>query len=229
MIDINQLHYLFKQKVNKVDSLQNINFFVEQIDEYLNQALFVFIEQILKVAELDQNKTEFIGELVKVVELSGTNAEKKFTAQLPDDYYRHLRSYSTVNGCSEIISNYPVQYDDLNSFLTDINYKPSLAWKETGYQLKGKEIVVWTNDEFLIDAVNLTYVSRHPRLGNPINSRNGSYNLPDGTAAQQQNLILSNRNQDNIITDIATLLVSIDTTDSSYQLKLNKLIQNYVL
>ncbi|HQP02935.1 MAG TPA: hypothetical protein PK337_11615 [Bacteroidia bacterium] len=72
-------------------------------------------------------------------------------------------------------------------------------------------------------------MSRHPRLGNPINSRNGSYNLPDGTAAQQQNLILSNRNQDNIITDIATLLVSIDTTDLSYQLKLNKLIQNYVL
>ena len=127
----------------------------------------------------------------------------------------------------DYIKNY--NYDDLNSFLTDINYKPSLAWKETGYQLKGKEIVVWTNDEFLIDAVNLTYVSRHPRLGNPINSRNGSYNLPDGTAAQQQNLILSNRNQDNIITDIATLLVSIDTTDLSYQLKLNKLIQNYVL
>lgn len=72
-------------------------------------------------------------------------------------------------------------------------------------------------------------MSEHPRLGNPINRRNGSYNLPDGTAAQQQNLILSNRNQDNIITDIATLLVSIDTTDSSYQLKLNKLIQNYVL
>ena len=229
MIDINQLHYLFKQKVNKVDSLQHINFFVEQIDEYLNQSLFIFIEQVLRVAELDQNKSELIGQLIKVVNLSGLNADKKFVAQLPDDYYRHLRSYSTVEGCSGIISNYSVQYDDLNSFLTDVNYKPSLSWRETGYQLKGNEIVVWTNDEFLIDTVNLTYIFRHPRLGNPLNSRNGAYNLPDGTAAQQQNLILSNKNQDNVITDIAVALASMDTTDPSYQIKLNKLIQNYVL
>ncbi len=223
------LHFEFKQKVNKVDSLQNRNFFVEQIDHYLNEALNIFIEEVLKLAEADQNKIEYIGQLIKEEILTGTATALNYVFDLPSDYYRHLNSMSIEKECKSLISHYPVQHDDLNAFLSDPLYKPSLEWRETGYQLQGNKLIVWTNGEFDIDNVKITYVKKHPRIANPIQSRNGTYNLPDGTLAVQQGLLLDSRRQFNTITDIAALNVHIDIYDSNYQTKLNKLITNYVL
>lgn len=230
MYPIENSHYDFKRRINKVDSLQNINFYVEQIDAYLNEALFIFIEEMLKLAEIDQNVMEALSNLIESEHtlLSLTTEPLRILAQLPTDYYRLLNSYSYIDSCKARINHYPIQHDDINAFLTDPNYKPSLLWRETGYQLEKGKIIVWTNGEFSIDKVVISYIKRHPRLGNPNGSRNGAYNLPDGTPAQQQGLLLDNKRQYDIIADIAVLNASIDTSNPDYQIKLNKILQNYV-
>lgn len=229
MSSIKELHFLFKRKINKVDSLQNKNFFVEQIDIILNEALNTFIEGVLKYAELDQNKIEFINQLINTSTLTvKTMGDKYIDFELPSDYYRHLNSYSKVLECDIELSHYPVQFDDLNSFLNDEYYSPSLEYRETGYYLLGDKIRIYTNGNFNVTEVTLNYVKKHPRLGNPEQSRLGSYILPNGDIAVQQDLILSNRNQQDIITDIAAVIAAIDITDPDYQLKINKLIQKYV-
>lgn len=229
MYSIKNLHYLFRRKINKVDSLQNKNFFVEQIDSYLNEALLIFIESILKFAESDQNKIEYINQLIENQILEGGITQDKYVDfLLPVNYYRHLNSYSIVDRCDAELNHYPVQYDDLNYFLNDTYYSPSIEWRETGYYLVNDKIRIYTNNDFGILKVVLNYIKKHPLLGNPENSRLGAYTLPDGSSAVQQDLLLDNRNQFDIISDIAVLIASIDMTDQNYQIKLNKILQEYV-
>jgi hypothetical protein len=65
MYDINLMHYGFRRRANKVDSLQNRNFYVEQIDDYLNEALNSYVNELLKVAEYNKSVDDSLQVLLK--------------------------------------------------------------------------------------------------------------------------------------------------------------------
>lgn len=235
MYSVQNLHFGFRRRANKVESLQNRNFFVEQIDDYLDEATKVYIREVSKLFEVDQTKIDDLRQLVKSeIVLTTTPFDKYVEAELPTDYYRMAKKYAlaTRTDCKDIkrIKLYPIQSDDEEDFLSDDLYKPSFIWNETGYRLIGNKIRVWTNDEFNVGSVVLDYIYKHPRIANPLDSRNGTYSLPDGTVAVQQDLILDSTNQPECIMDIAVLMAYMDISDPAYQIKLQKIInaQNYV-
>lgn len=232
MYSIKDLHYGFRRRANKVESLQNRNFYVEQIDDYLNEALTVFVREIAMELETNQHRIDDLRQLVRSeVQTSPTVHPTYVESQLPADYYRLMKSYSTASNpkCNSKrrLIHYAVQSDDEETLLRDPLYKPDFFWGETAYRLIGDKIRVYTNGEFNIDAITLDYLSKHPILGNPEDSRNATYTLPNGTVAAQQDLILDSTNQPEAIMDIAVMLAYMDISDPNYQIKLNKILNVY--
>lgn len=225
MYPIETLHYSFRLHKNIVDSEQRSNFSVEQIDVYLNEALNLYIATVSEQVEYNQRRLDDLRPLVVreyPLELASYDNEKH-TFRLPKDYYRRIRGISFADNCPNIISHIPCQLDDLDNYLKNKDYKPSLAWGETVTYLHGDFLDVYHLGEFTPSVTKLDYIKRHPRLGNPDKSRAGEYNLPDGTPAVQQNLLLDTTNQPDIIVEIAVLNASMDTSSQEYQLRLNKL------
>jgi hypothetical protein len=225
MYPVESLHYGFRLHKNIIDSEQRANFSVEQIDVYLNEALNLYIATIVEQVEYNQKRLDDLRPLVVrelQLEIDSTDTVKT-TFKLPKDYYRRLRSFSIAENCSTVIAHIPCQLDDLDNYLKDSNYKPSLVWGETIVYLHGNLIDVYHQGDFNPTVTKMDYIKTHPRLANPEKSRAGQYNLPDGTAAVQQGLLLDTTNQPDIIVEIAVLNASMDTSSQEYQLRLNKL------
>jgi len=225
MYPIESLHYGFRLHKNIIDSEQRSNFSVEQIDVYLNEALTLYIAIVAEQAEYNQKRLDDLRPLIvrEASLISDSSDTEKTSFRLPADYYRRLRSFSISENCPNVISHIPCQLDDLDNYLKDSNYKPSLSWGETVVYLHGNLIDVYHQGQFNPVITKMDYIKKHPRLGNPEKSRAGSYNLPDGTAAVQQGLLLDTTNQPDIIVEIAVLNASMDTSSQEYQLRLNKL------
>ena len=227
MFPIEQLHYNFRLHKNVVDSEQRANFSVEQIDIYLNEAMNMYIATAADFVEYDQKRRDDLRPLTKLkTQLSFFSSDDdKFTFHLPQDYYRRLISNSVPDECKEAkITHIICQLDDLDSYLTNDNYKPSLIWRETVVYIHSDYMDVYHSGKFTPSVTYLDYISKHPRLGNPQKSRAGAYNLPDGTPAVQQGLLLDTTNQPDIIVEIAVLNATMDTSSQEYQLRLNKLL-----
>lgn len=232
MYSIKDLHYGFRRRANKIESLQNRNFYVEQIDDYLNEALKIFMVEVSKEFELRQDLIDDLRQLVvNDVSLPITYKDGYVQSVLPDDYFRLVRSYSIASNpkCTGTrrMSHYAIQTDDLENFLKDPLYKPDYYWGETGYRMLQDKILVYTNNEFNISDIVIDYIKQHPRIANPEDSRNATYTLPNGTVAVQQDLILDSTNQPEKIMDIAVLNAYMDISDPNYQIKLNKILNVY--
>lgn len=229
MYNIKDLHYGFRRRANKIESLQNRNFFVEQIDDYLNEALTIYVRTKLSSVEKTQEDIDDLRQLVKSEQSLVLAPQSTYVdAELPSDYLRLIKSYSyaqtpTCTGARRL-SHYSLQADDEEAFLKDPLYKPSFDWSETGYRLIDNVMRVYTDGIFTINDVKIDYLYKHPRLGNPDDSRNGTYTLPNGAVAIQQNLLLDSTNQPEIIMDIAVLNAYMDISDPNYSIKLNKII-----
>lgn len=236
MYSIQNLHYGFRRRANKVESLQNRNFLVEQIDDYLNEALIIYVKEMSRLFEVNQEYIDNLRQLVKSEQqaLISNTTNMYVEANLPLDYYKLVKKYAIAirDNCSDQrrMRLYSIQADDEENMLVDPLYKPSFVWGETAYRLIDNKIKIWTNSDFNINEVIIDYIYKHPRLGNPIDSRNGTYTLPDGTLAVQQDLILDSTNQPEVIMDIAVLNAYMDMSDPAYQVKLQKIInkENYV-
>jgi len=98
---VRNMHYDFKQKLNKIDSSQNRNLKVPEIDWKLNEAQNIFIKMIAEPKfnvvglETSQRTIDSIRPIIeenKKLTLS-KSSDKVFSAVLPDDYMIHLSSY----------------------------------------------------------------------------------------------------------------------------------------
>ena len=231
MYSIKDLHYGFRRRANKIESLQNRSFYVEQIDDYLNEGLNIYISEMCKSLELDQSFIDKLRQLINYeYTLTPVNTGDSAEAVLPINYYRLMRSYSiaTKPSCStkRKMTHYAVQTDDLDPLLSDPDYEPNFDWSETAYRLVQDKIIVYTKG-FTIDEIVIDYIQKHPRLGNPEDSRNGTYTLPSGIVATQQDLILDSTTQPDQIMDIAVMAAYMDISDPNYQIKLNKILNVY--
>ncbi|HMT02870.1 MAG TPA: hypothetical protein PKD00_06100 [Burkholderiales bacterium] len=227
MFPIENLHYNYRLRRNVVDSEQRFNFTVEQIDEYLNQALNLYINLISREVEYDQTRIDELRPLLKVGSiLSITSSDSEKTVfNLPNDYYRRIRSVSIPDECSSATIRHTIcQFDDLDNYLQNDDYKPSLSWRKTPVTINGNFLTVYHLSDFTPTITSMDYIVKHPRLGNPEKSRAGAYNLPDGTPAIQQGLLLDTVNQPDKIVEIAVLNTTMDTGGQEYQLRLQQLL-----
>lgn len=227
MYSIENLHYKFLRKANAIDSFKSRTFKIPEIDEYLNEALIIYMREVSKDLEMNVDRVNDLRQLIVFehpLEFS-KHRDGVYKAKLPVDYYKilnpRLYGVSDLCGTDKNIELYFVQYDDLQRS-NDEHYKPSFYFAEANYNYEKDNIVLYTGD-IIPSSVLLTYVQKHERLSNA--ERIGGYKLPDGTIIQQNvDLQLDSTNQVDVIVDIAVLISSIDINDVTFNVKLQKII-----
>ena len=231
MATIKNMHYDFKQKLNKIDIFKNRNFQIPEIDWKLNEALNIFIKMVAfpkfnQIAgfETSQRSIDSIRPLIvedtEIVPTKTSVIEDIYSAVLPNEYMHHLSSVGLCKKgtCIAKVRTTPIQHDDKENMF----YSSSFEWRELNILFSGNTIRAKSDGTFVIEKVYLTYIKLPKYIHNAADYVGGTYNLPDGTSLsgfQDCELPVDTLSE---IVDIAVLITTGDLL-SSYQLKQSKL------
>jgi hypothetical protein len=167
-MNIKEMHYDFKQKLNKIDSQQYRNLKIPEIDWKLNEAIGVFVKIVAEPKyatklgfETSQRVIDDIRSIVvddkELVELEKTTTTTTLT--LPNDYQYFIGSDLIMKSgnCSFPADNVFVrQHDD--DFQNSLFDKSSFLWREANIRFYEKGVKVFTEGEFDVDKFTLNYI-----------------------------------------------------------------------
>lgn len=229
-MNIKEMQYDIKFKLNKVDSEQYRNLRVPELDWVLNEACEIFIKSIAEPRvpnylgfETSQRTIDDIRTIVvndKI--LTPTEIDNKtYSATLPQDYMFFISANVVIQkpGCSERIARAIVrQHDDV--FETSPFDDSSFEWKEVNIRFYEDGIKVFTDGTFKVLEVKLNYIRKHAYIHNAQDFLpTGSYKLPSGVVLTGiQNCELPEQTHREIV-DIAVLILTNNLELPSYQLK----------
>ncbi len=236
---IQEMHYDFKQKLNKLDSSQNRNLRIPEIDWKLNEALEIFIKLIAEPRinnhlgfETSQRTIDDIRTLV-IDDFNITPKqidEKTYVVELPDNYMFYLSSSVILEkpNCKNREARTILrQHDD--RFEDNPLEKSSFEWKEVNIQFYEKGIKIFTDGTFSIKSFKLNYIRKHAYIHNaqdflPTNSYTS---LSGEVLSGRQDCELPNHTHREIV-DIAVLLVAGELSLQDYQFKQAKISLNQI-
>lgn len=247
---VQDMHYDFKSKFNKVDSLSQRDFLVPEIDWLLNEAQLVFVKQRYGRAnskrvgfEVLQKRIDDLRVLVvknKVLTLTpGFAGDYEFLTPIEDITPAYLfalrvRVRTQLDSCDAVLlKGVQVEHDDLTEVLGDPFYGPSYLWREVPVVIGGLDdasstsaIYVYADATFTPTDIVLDYL-RHPkRIGNPDGFRDGEgYVLPNGDSAVQQSCELPDHTHTEIV-DIAVKIAAGNVMSPQYAVAKDKLTDN---
>jgi hypothetical protein len=167
-----ELQIKVKERLNKLASLDYDNFECWQIVEAFNKAQLEWIRR--QVIGVNQSKRgegsskvvyDDLQKLIKTVSISGTNYPTDNPSNFETDpfpadylYYSSLYVMAKTDCCPERnMLVYIVDKEDVFVILRDSNKKPSFEWGETVGIFSGNRITVYTDGDFDITSLNLTY------------------------------------------------------------------------
>jgi len=233
---IKNMHYDFKQKLNRLDSNKYTGLNIPQIDRKLNEALNLYILLVAQPRiknqlgfEKIQRTIDDIKELVADnIELAVSMPQKNInyvTAMLPDDYLYYLSTselLATKDDCvKQKMKTIVIKHDNRSN--NSEFYNSDFDWRECNIRFYEHGIKLFFNN-FLIDSFKIDYIKKHPYIHNAEGFIGGTYNLPDGTELTGfQDCILPDITHMEIV-DLAVLLTAGNLESQiSYQFKMNKL------
>lgn len=226
-MNIKEMHYDFKRKFNKIDSQQNRNFLVPEIDQYLNEAEDIFKKTIAQPrfrTKLGfESSQRNIDSLRSIVVTNCYDIEDDLLCVLPDDYQYYIRGRVTLNkaGCSNRVAPLRIMEHD-DTFEEDIYSKSSFEWKRMNGLFNSDGIQLHTDRTFTINTVCITYIRKTQFMHNAEAFRAGGYDLFGVTLTGFSDCELPENTHREIV-DIAVMLAAGEVQTSDFQLKLNKL------
>lgn len=164
-----------KQRLNKLDSGDYDNIQDWQIVEAFNKGQVDWCRRNLHglniVKEGDEQSTRRIddlGKLLTTTPLPPVNKQTYFEIDKPTDYLQWKRvSVKAKNDCCEDPKPMVVYFTEegnIDLLLRDKNKKPNFEWGETFCTQEGSKIKIYTNGEFEIADVKLTYYKQPRRI-----------------------------------------------------------------
>lgn len=225
---IQDMHYDFKKKLNKVDSQQNRNFLIPEIDWLLNEALNIFITnsafpKVRNTAGFEKNSrvTEELRPLVNhnvELEVDGN------TVYLPHDYMFFVSANVIMRKgkCDKVIGRLIVQQHD-DRFEEDPFTKSSFEWRVVNALFTDKGIILHTDGSFENKKVLLTYIKNHPYMNFSSGFSKDGYKLPSGKVVSKDCNCFLPAHTHSTIVDIAVAIVTGEIASPSYQIMFNKL------
>lgn len=231
------MHYSFKKKLNKVDSQQNRNFLVPEIDWALNEACNLFVKMIAMPRtperdvlgfESNQRTIEDIRTIVKSGEDPANQLDlTNNVATIPSDYWYYVRARVRMDkgSCTGKIGTVHIrQHDDM--FEESPSDRSSFEWRSVNATFDGSGIRVYTDGTFTVNKLHLTYIRKIKYMHNAEDFRSGSYDLPSGTSLTgTQDCELPEHVHEEIV-DLAVLFITGELGMSNYQLKREKVDLN---
>ena len=238
-MDIREMQYDIKFKLNKVDSQQNKNLRGPEMDWAINEAHEIFIKSIAEPRiqnhlgfETSQRTIDDIRTIVVNDEILTPEKINKETyrVELPSTYMFYISANVLIykEGCGERVARTIIrQHDD--RFEDSPFDKSSFEWKEVNIRFYDEGIKIFTDGTFTIKEVRLNYIRKHAYIHNAqdfLPTR--SYKLPSGVVLTgRQNSELPEQTHREIV-DIAVLLLTSNMELPSYQLKQAKLNLNQI-
>lgn len=227
-MNIREMHYDFKKKFNKVDSNQNRNILVPEIDWLLNEASEIIVKKIAQPRvknqfgfELNQRTIEDIRNIVREripVNIVGG------VAPLPVDYwyYASARVNMSKGPCENVQGIiYIRQHDD--EFEESVFDNSSFEWREVNATFFENGIKVYSDGTFTTDILYLSYLRKLTYIHNAQDFRGGSYTIPGGpTLTGFVNSELPDHLHREIV-DIAVLVATGEINSPEYQVRQAKL------
>lgn len=233
-----EMHYDFKQKLNKIDSQRYRNLQVPEIDWKLNEAQEVFVKVIAEPRlrngfgfEINQRTIDDIRTLVRNQSLDNGSClpavaydSESYTVDLPEDYWFHVSSevIATKGTCENVkLDTIVRQHDD--RFKSSPFDKSSFEWREVNLRFLENKIRIYTDGTFTINHLCLDYIKKPIKIHNAQDAQGGSYrDLGTGAILTGfQNSELPEKTHSEIV-DLAVLITTGDLQISDYQIKQNK-------
>ena len=229
---VQDMHYDFKMKFNKIDSQKNRNLRIQEIDWLLNEAEGIFVKLVAYPRmfthlgfEVNQRSTEDIREVIEKENIVVTNSQVIF----PSNYQYFLKGvcYITKGKCKNKKASFiPIQYDD--SVENSTYSKSDFDWREVVGRFNNQGIELLVND-FVVEAFKLNYIRKRPYIFFPTGTSQGTYTLPSGVVlTENQNCELSEITHSEIV-DIAVMLAAGKIQASDFQIRMAKLSVNQLM
>lgn len=231
-----EMHYDFKQKLNRIDSQKFRNLKVPEIDWKLNEAQEVFVKIIAQPRlskeygfEINNRTINDIRTIVvdhkPINYLTPTIFDtSSFIVSLPSDYWFLSKAVvlATKGNCANIrLNTKEVQHDDEDE-LSPFD-RPSFEWKKVNIRFNKDGLRLFTDGTFTINKVGLEYLIKPRLIHNAQDAQGANYNTLDGvnlTGTQSCELPVGTHRE---IVDLAVLITAGDLSLPDYQLKYNKL------
>ncbi|GHV61235.1 hypothetical protein FACS1894195_1450 [Bacteroidia bacterium] len=233
-MNIKEMHFDFKQKLNKIDSAQYRNFRVPEIDWKLNDAQDVYIKMIAEPRlrkqygfESSQRSIDDIRTLVTQTKISLYNDKKENidVAKLPDDYMYFVsgKVQAKKDICEALLNCIVRQHQE--TFQDSPFDRSSFIWREINIAFVDGGIKVFTGNDFSVIALTLDYIRRPAFMHNAgsfmISERgkeDGTYTLPSGVELHGTKDCELPEHTHREIVDLAVLITTGDLS-SDYSMK----------
>lgn len=209
---IQDMHYDFKKKLNKVTNNSFRNLTIPEIDWTLNEAVELFIKLVAnpKVKhplgfETTQRTISDIRNLVKEDE---TIPVINNIAKIPEDYFEYASAYCKISKgeCKADSTKLFIRRhnDDFENSLFD---KSSFEWRTVNAVFVDKGIKIYA-DDFTVNELCMTYIRKPKYIHNAQGFKGSKYALPNGTVLSgTQDCELPDTTHREIV-DIAVMIVS---------------------
>ena len=225
---ISEMHYDFKKKLNKVDSEQNRNLLVPEIDWALNEAQELFIKMIVEPRQRSfigfEKSQRTIDDIRTIVESERVVTIINGVAPIPIDYLFFLKAEVLMDkgNCRGVKGRLHIrQHDD--EFENSPFDKSSFEWRIVNGLFITEGVKVFDDGTFTNKSLVLSYIRKPSYIYNAEAFRNGTYRLPSGVVLTGTvNCELPEHTHREIV-DIAVALVSGELLSNDYQVKLSKL------
>lgn len=167
-MDVRLIPFKVKLRLNKLDSSDYDNLECHQIVEAYNKAQIEWVRRQLhgnnihrEGAESTITRVDDLQILLTPVTLLGSNRGYYFESKtIPQDYlrYANLQVYANQGNCkNQRITSFLREEANSTILLRDDNNKPSFFWRETFHTIVGDKLKVYTDNDFTVSKVELTY------------------------------------------------------------------------
>lgn len=242
---VQDMHYDFKMKLNKLDSQQLRNFLIPEIDWLLNEAQELFVKWVAEPRipnglglETNQRNTDDIRMLMKVQRERIRDAEddkREWVVGLPDDYWHHVSGELLLASrkCGSIGCSVRIRQHDDETKISPFD-RSSILWREVNGRFLGDSLYIekpedYAKEDYKEDEnrVAFTYL-RKPRWISFAGgfAQGAGYKMPGGELVSgNHNCELPDHTHREIV-DIAVMLASGQMQSKGIQFNLAKLNMN---
>ena len=235
-MNIREMHYDLRLKLNKVDSQKYRNLFVPELDWKLNEAEDMLVKAVAfprqnKIIGFEVNqriKDDLRGLVVEQINEEGTclSAIKIndliYKVPIPQEYRYYIKSSVLAEKglCKRKLTGLAKNHGDQNELSPfDVS---SFEWEDCNLLFVGNDIHVYTDETFIVSKLCLGYYKKSLYMHNAQDYPGGSYKRADKVTVltgSQDCQLPATVHRD--IVDIAVLITTGDMM-ADYNIKMNK-------
>lgn len=213
---IQDMHYDFKTKLNKIDSQQYRNLRIPEIDWKLNEAQELFVKLVanprLKSGLGFETSQRTIDDIRSIVVDNYTrNVDANGVVILPADYWSFISAKTTMTKgvCTGFEASIRIkQHDD--EYEKSPFDSSSFEWREVNGVFINEGLKLFTDGTFVNNVATISYIKKLEYINYSEGFGSGSYNLPNGDVlAGNVNCTLPIHTHREIV-DIAVLIATAD-------------------